>query len=79
MIKIGPALFSETPILEKEALVAIGDHRFFVISKSSTIFFESEDDKIIGLKAKTPDGEISEKKRLKVRGIIITNMPCLLH
>ncbi len=49
-------IFAEADILPREQLYPLGDHRFYVISKESTMIFDVADDKAIKLRVETPDG-----------------------
>ncbi len=60
----GGYLIAEASILSKEKLIPVGEHRFFIISKNSTIEFIFEAENIVGVKANTPDG-IFEGTRIK--------------
>lgn len=52
-------LFAEADILPREQLYPLGDHRFYVISKESTMVFEVEGDRATKLLVETPDGTFS--------------------
>ncbi len=60
----GKQLWAEAkPHLDKEALTPLGEHRFFVLSKNSTIVFKQQDGAITALVAETPDGTIKGERK----------------
>ena len=58
----GQQLWAEADILPKEALLSMGDHRFFVISKNSTVIFKLEDETVVGVFVETPGQGFGGKK-----------------
>ena len=58
----GEKLWAEGPMLEKEELFPLGQHRFFVISKNSTINFKVEEDAASGVLVETPDGTFNGER-----------------
>lgn len=65
MLKIdsdGKILFAEAEILPKEAIVPLGDHTFYVISKDARITFTMENEKAIEVLIATPDASFVGKR-----------------
>lgn len=58
----GQQLWAEASILPKEALLSMGEHRFFVISKNSTVIFKLEGKEVVGVFVETPGQGFGGKK-----------------
>ena len=58
----GEKLWAEGPMLEKEALFPLGEHRFFVISKNSRINFKLQEARASSILVETPDGTFNGER-----------------